>query len=159
MMTTRIFGKNRMLFFLPCLLLVTFIMGCATSGPTYSKMRQDVIALQKNKSRIIFYRPAAFFGFAMKADILLDGKKVGLSRNGTVFIVDVAPGKHKIQTSIVMYAGERSGDIELRQNETIYVKTYIGGSSFVGRTNFMVVSSEQAMADGIDDLTFIAKPI
>jgi len=160
MKTTHSFRKrNRILLCLLGLFLMTVIMGCATTGPTYSKMRNDVPALSKEQGRIIFYRPTAFFGFAMTSDILLDGRKVGESRNGTVFYVDVAPGKHKVQTSIVMYGGEQSGDFELRQNETIYVKTYIGGSAFAGRTNFEVVSSEQARAEGIDNLVFIAQPL
>jgi len=157
MNTTHSFRKrNRILLFLVGLFLMTVIMGCATTGPTYSTIRNEVT---KGQGRIIFYRPNAFFGFAMKSDILLDGRKVGESRNGTVFYVDVAPGKHQVQTSVVMYSGEQSGDIELRQNETIYVKTYIGGSAFVGRTNFEVVSSEQARAEGIDNLVFIAEPL
>ena len=150
--------RSRILLSLLGLFLLTVIMGCATSGPTYSKMRNDFTALSKEQARIIFYRPVAFFGFAMKSDILLDGRKVGESRNGTVFYVDVAPGKHRVQTSVIIYPGEKSGEIELRPNETIYVKTYIGGSAFAGRTNFEVVSSEQARAEGIDNLVFIAQP-
>jgi hypothetical protein len=160
MKTANSFGKrSRIALSLLGLFLLTVIMGCATSGPTYSKMRNDFTALSKEQARIIFYRPAAFFGFAMKSDILLDGKKVGESRNGTVFYVDVAPGKHKVQTSVIMYPGEHSGDIELPKDETIYVKTYIGGSGFAGRTNFEVVSAEQAKSEGIDNLVFIAQPL
>ena len=160
MKTTHSFRKrNRILLFLLGLFLMTVIIGCATTGPTYSTTRNEFTALSKGQGRIIFYRPSAFFGFAMKSDILLDGRKVGESRNGTVFYVDVASGKHKVQTSVIMYPGEQSGDIELRQNETIYVKTYIGGSAYVGRTNIEVVSSEQAKAEGIDDLVFIANPL
>jgi len=159
MKTTHSFRKrNRILLFLLGSFLMTAIIGCATTGPTYSTMKNDVTALSKDQGRIIFYRPDAAFGFAMKSDILLDGSKVGQSRNGTVFYVDVAPGKHRVQTSVIIYPGEKSGEIELRPNETIYVKTYIGGSAFAGRTNFEVVSSEQARAEGIDNLVFIAQP-
>jgi len=160
MKTTHSFRKrNRILLFLLGLFLMTVIIGCATTGPTYSTTRNEFTALSKGQGRIIFYRPSAFFGFAMKSDILLDGRKVGESRNGMVFYVDVAPGKHQVQTSVIMYPGEQSGDIELHQNETIYVKTYIGSSAFAGRTNFEVVSSEQARAEGIDNLVFIAEPL
>lgn len=160
MLTTHGLRKyHQILLFLLSLFLMTVVMGCATTGPTFSSMKNDVTTLSKEQSRIIFYRPHAFFGIAMKSDILLDGKKVGESRNATFFYVDVAPGKHQIRTSVVIYPGEQSGDIELRHNETKYVKTYIGGSAFVGRTNFEVVSPEQAKVDGIDNLVFIAEPL
>jgi len=157
--TTYSFRKrNRILLFLLGPFLMTAIIGCATTGPTYSTMKNDVTALSQDQSRIVFYRPDAAFGFAMKSHILLDGSIVGQSRNGTVFYVDVDPGIHRIQTSVVMWPGRKSGEIVLLPNETIYVKTSIGGSAFAGRTNFEVVSSEQARADGIDNLAFIAQP-
>lgn len=160
MKTNHSFRKHKRIpLFLLSLFLMTGIIGCATTGPTSSITKNEFTTLSKGQSRIIFYRPSAFFGFAMKSDIFLDGKKVGESRNGTVFYVDVAPGKHKVQTSVIMYPGEHSGDIELRNNETIYVKTYIGGSGFAGRTNFELVSSEHAKSEGIDNLVFIAQPI
>lgn len=155
MKTTHSFRqRNRMRLFLFGLFLMAVATGCATTDQIYTTTN-EVTTLSKGKGRIMFYRTGTFIGGAMKTDILLDGRKVGESSSGTVFFVDIAPGKHKVQASAVRYTGEQPGDIEVRQNETIYVKTYVGDSAFAGRTGFKVVSAEQAKADGIDNLVFM----
>ncbi|CAG0941796.1 DUF2846 domain-containing protein [Geobacter sp.] len=139
-------------------LLAGLCTGCATTGPMYSTVRNSMPILSQELGRIIFYRPDTLFGAGMRPDILLDGRKVGASRRGTVFYVDVEPGTHHITVPAVMYPGESKIDIALRQNETVYVKTSIGGSSFGGRTNVEVVDSAKASAE-IDHLVFVAEPV
>ncbi len=133
------------------------IMGCATIGPKYSTVRNDIAVLSEEQGRIIFYRPSGLYGAAMRPDILLNGRKVGRSRPGTIFYVDVDPGKHQVTVPAILYPGESTIDIDVRQNETVYVKTSMGGSAFGGRTNVEVVSFEQAMTE-IDDLEFMTEP-
>ena len=158
MRKTKSFGKrNRINSVLLGVVLIMSVMGCATTGPKYSIVRNNITPLSKEQGRIIFYRPDILFGAGMRPDILIDGKKIGKSRHGTVFYVDVDPGKHQVTVPVVLYPGETAIDIELRQNETVYVKTFIGGSSFAGKTNIEVVSSEQALAE-IDDLVFVTEP-
>ncbi len=157
--TTCNFRKHNSVLFLLVFFLMTIIIGCATTGPKYSTIRNDDTILPKEKGRIIFYRPDIMYGAAMTPDILLDNRKVGESHRGTVFYVDIAPGKHQVKVPNVMYPGETTIDIELHQNEILYVKTYMGGSAFGGRTNIEVVSSEQARAEEIDNLIFITQPL
>ena len=160
MKTAHDFRKQRqVLLFVLGFILIACITSCATTGPKYSTAIPSIAALSKEQGRIIFYRPDTIFGAAMKPDIYVDGKKVGESIRGTAFYVDVTPGKHQVKVSAVMYPGETIIDIELQKNETIYVKTYMGGSAYAGRTNVEVVNSAQAKADGIGDLVFIAEPL
>jgi hypothetical protein len=139
--------------------LIISVMGCATTGPKYSTVKSNITPLSKEQCRIIFYRPDIIYGAGQRPDILLDGRKVGQSRRGTVFYVDVDPGKHQVTVPVTLYPGETTIDIELRQNETVYVVTYISASAMVGMTNVEVVnlSPEEALAE-IDDLVFVAEP-
>ena len=132
-------------------------MGCATLGPKYATVKNDIAHLPKEKGRIVFYRPSGLYGAAMQPDILLDSKKVGVSRPGSIFYVDVNPGKHQVKIPAILYPGETIVDIEISKNKTVYIKNYMGGSAFGGRTNVEVVTSEQAMTE-INELEFMVEP-
>jgi hypothetical protein len=93
----------------------------------------------------------------MRPNILLNGKKVGISRPGTVFYVDVDSGKHQVTVPAILYSGETTIDITISKNETVYVRNYMGGSAFGGRTNVEVVNSEQAVTE-INELEFMTEP-
>ena len=121
------------------LMLVISIIGCASTGERYSIMKDDLPSLSPEKGRIFFYRPSAFFGIAMQPDILLNGKKVGPSSSGTFFYTDVNAGEYQVTTLKVFYPGEISVNFEIKENEIVYVKTWIGSSSFAGITNFEFV--------------------
>ena len=93
--------QNSVLLFL-VFFLMTIITGCATTGPKYSTIRNNVTILPKEQCRIIFYRPNTMYGAAMTPDIILDNRKVGESHRGTIFYVDIAPGKHQVKVPNVM---------------------------------------------------------
>ncbi|HEX8873593.1 MAG TPA: DUF2846 domain-containing protein, partial [Nitrosospira sp.] len=123
------------------------ITGCETFGPKYATVRNDTAVLPEEKGRIVFYRPSSHYGYGMRPDILLNGKKVGTSRPGTIFFVDVDPGKWQVTVPAVLYPGKTSIDISIPQHETVYVKTSFGPSAFAGRTDIEVVNSEKAMTE------------
>jgi hypothetical protein len=142
------------------LLVVVSIMsitGCAAFGPKYSTVKNSIVPLSEGKGRIVFYRPSGFYGGGMRPNILLNGKKVGISRPGTVFYVDVDSGKHQVTVPAILYSGETTIDITISKNETVYVRNYMGGSAFGGRTNVEVVNSEQAVTE-INELEFMTEP-
>ena len=132
-------------------------MGCATFGPQYASARKDIVPLSKEKGRIVIYRPSGFYGGGMRPDIHLNGNKVGISRPGTIFYVDVNPGKYQVSIPTVLYPGEQTVDITISENETAYIKNYMGGSAIGGRTNIEVVKTEQAITE-IDELEFMIEP-
>lgn len=56
-----------------------------------------------------------------------------------------------------LYPGEQSVNITISDNETVYIKNYMGGSAFGGRTNIEVVKNEKAITE-IDELEFMIEP-
>lgn len=132
-------------------------MGCATFGSKYANIKKDILPLSKEKGRIVFYRPSGFYGGGMRPDIHLNRSKIGISIPGTIFYVDVNPGKYLISIPTVLYPGEQTANIEISENETVYIKSYMSGSAIGGRTNIEVVNTELARAE-IDDLELITKP-
>lgn len=136
------------------LTLTIVIIGCAPTSKQYSSIKNDLESLSPEKGRIFFYRPSAFIGFAMESDILLNGKKVGKSSSGTFFYTDVNAGKYQVTIPKVFYPGESGINFEVNKNEVVYVKTWIGGSSFGGRINAELVLPEQAIAE-INELRLI----
>ena len=133
------------------------LSGCATFGPKYSTMKNKIAELPKEKGRIVFYRPDAIFGHGFQPDILLNGKLIGISRSGTIFYVDVDSGMYRVTVPAVLYSGETTIDIGVPKNKTVYVKSYLSGSAFAGKTKVEVISSEQAITE-INDLEFMANP-
>jgi len=102
------------------------------------------------RGRITFYRPGGIFGYAQRAQILLDGKKVGRSAPGTKFYVDTAPGTHHIVVPNIMYPGEHTLDIIIHNKAVVYVKTSLGGTAFGGRTEIEQVSASQGAQDTVN---------
>ena len=132
-------------------LLSSFVfMSCAAPTTTKSPADMQTVLpdLEPGKCRVVFFRPRAFIGFAMSARIYLDAKLVGSSRNGTYFNVDVRPGKHKVTIGKKIWPGPGHTlvQFETKENDTVYVKTWIGASSFVGRTSAAVVESTEALS-------------
>lgn len=147
----------RLVSVLSAVAVMMSIVGCATVGPKYSTVRNNITALSKENARIVFYRPDSLYATGMRPDILLEGKKVGISRPGTIFYVDVDPGKYRVTIPAIMYPGETTLDITVSKNETVYVKNYMGGSAFGGRTNLEVVPHEKATTE-IDELVLMTEP-
>lgn len=137
--------------------LTTFIVGCAPLGPKYGSAKNEISPLANDKARIVFYRRSMFFGDGMRPPIFLDGEQVGTSRPGTIFYVDVAPGKHLVKIPVSVYSGETTLEIEAARNEIIYLKSYVTGSAFAGRTGISVMGVAEAIAE-IDDLEWVKEP-
>jgi hypothetical protein len=140
--------------FLMAVIAMASITGCATLGfgPKYGSIKSDIAPLPEEKSRMVFYRPQDLL-VAWRLVILLDWKTVGRGRSGSVFYVDVDPGKHLVAIPVPMYPAVTTEDITISKSETIYVKYYYPG--FKPVVEF--VDSEQAMAE-IDELEFLADP-
>ena len=124
--------------------LFAVISGCVSTGGT-PIAREEIPALSGKKGRVIFYRTSMMFGSGMQPPIFLNGKKVGISSSGTAFYVDADTGKQSVSVAKILYAGEEGGvDFELHGNEVVYVRTWTGGSSLVGRTDAGVMDPATA---------------
>lgn len=145
--------------------LITSVTGCEIFiqdrfGPKYSTSRGTIAPLASEEGRIMFYRPGSFlwYGDTERPDILLDGHKVGISRPGTVFYVDVEPGKHHVTIPAAVYPRQVSVNVKISKGETVYVMNYVGLSMFAGDMKIEIVDPEQARTD-IDDLDWVVHPM
>ncbi|MGD0277119.1 MAG: DUF2846 domain-containing protein [Syntrophales bacterium] len=155
--TQGIWWRIRIISVLLIAVLIASIVGCETFGPKYASMKNGIIPLSKEKGRIVFYRPRGIYDYGRQPDIILNDKKVGISRPGTIFFVDVDPGNYKVRVPAMLNTGETSIDILILPNETIYVKTSIGAKAIKGRTDVEVVKPERAITE-INKLEFMAEP-
>lgn len=155
--TQGIWRRIRIISILLIAVLIVSIVGCETFGPKYASMKSNIIPLSKEKSRIVFYRSKGIYEYRRRPEIILNEKKVGISRPGTIFFVDVDPGNYKVRVPVMLSPGETSIDISTLPNETIYVKTSMGAKAIKGRTDVEVVKPERAITE-IDKLEFMAEP-
>ena len=150
-MTTPDRRSRRQLLSVLTLLLVA---GCASAPPPPTSAAPS-LAPPPGSGRIVFFRTSSIFGFAMRADILLDQKVVGRSEPATKFSIDVAPGVHHVSIPNSVYSGDRTLEVPVKVGETVFVRTWIGSGSFAGRTEVETVSAAegQAQAAKLDALS------
>ena len=116
--------------------------GCATAPPSTTRAAPSAVP-PDGSGRIVFYRPSGLFGYAMRPDIFLDGRKVGESAPGAQFHVDAAPGIHHVTVPNSLYSGDRRLEVTVRNKEIVYVRTSLGGSAFAGRTNVELIGASE----------------
>lgn len=159
--TVRGFRKHPwIVFIIFALFLTTSIAGCETSGPKYNTAKSAIAPLADREGRIVFYRPGSFlwYGYRDRPDIFLNDEKVGVSRPGTVFHVDVERGRHRVTIPAALYTGYVTIDVDVSEGETVYVKNNMGVSIFAGKVKIEVVTPEQAISE-IDGLEYMAHPV
>ncbi len=147
-------------FILFVVVLTTSIAGCETFGPKYNTARSAIAPLGDQRGRIVFYRPGSFlwYGHRDRPDIFLNDEKVGISRPGTVFYVDVDPGRHRVTIPAALYTGYVTIYVDVSKAETVYVKNNMGVSIFAGKVKIEVVTPEQAVTE-VDGLEYMAHPV
>jgi hypothetical protein len=123
------------------LAITMFSVGCASTPESSTASSPAATTLPKDRGRITFYRPGGVFGYAQRAEILLDGKQVGRSAPGVKFHVDTIPGTHQVTVPNIMYPSEHALAVLVRPQETTYVRTSIGGAAFGGGTNVELVDT------------------
>ena len=125
--------------------------GCATAPAVTTRAATSTVP-QDGSGRIVFYRPSGLFGYGMRPDIFLDGKKVGESTPGSQFHVPVAPGTHYVSVPNSVYSGDRRLEVKVGNKEIVYVRTSLGGSAFGGRTNVELIGASEGASEseGLD---------
>jgi hypothetical protein len=134
---------NSRIVVLCCTLL---LYACAATGPRFETLKDSFPIVDENSGRVFFYREYASFGAGMRPDIFACNRKVGESIPGGVFYVDLPVGECDISIPTVLYGGERKLKINIPARKTLYLRTWIGGSGFGGRTNMELVREEVATA-------------
>jgi hypothetical protein len=133
------------------LLLVTFIAGCAATGPKMSEMKSTIPALSPDQGRIYFYRTTSMLGAAVSADLRLNGDVVGRSQRGAFFYVDRPAGNYEVASSTET---EKKLSFALDAGETKYVRTYVGVGVVVGRIVPELVNADEASKE-MDNLAYV----
>ena len=92
------------------------------------------------KGQVVFYRPGAFVGSAIRCTVREDGKMIGRANNGRYFVVAAEPGKHSYTTKT---EATDTLNVEVEPDETTYVKCKIGMGVWAGRPNLSPGSAEE----------------
>ena len=64
------------------LTLALVAAGCATAPQSTTQSPASAVP-PDGSGRIVFYRPSGIFGYGMRPDIFLDGRKIGVSAPGS----------------------------------------------------------------------------
>ena len=68
-------------------ILVSFISGCAATGPSYTSLKSTISQLKSDNARIYFLREGSFVNYEFTARVHLNGiKVVGLNNNGFAYV-------------------------------------------------------------------------
>ena len=79
-------------------------------------------ALAADRARIYFYRPADSLFPAIRPEVIVNGRLVGISRPGEIFFRDAFPGRYEIY---LVGEEERTLSLTLAAGESRYVRTSI----------------------------------
>jgi len=119
-------------------LLATLAFTPFTDAQTANSLDQD----GKGKTtQILFFREHHFTGSALKPSIFVDDKEVNRLPNGHWFLLNVEPGKHRLQSSA---KNEPATVVEVAQGETLYVQMVILMGNWRGGGRLLAVDSKEA---------------
>jgi hypothetical protein len=110
--------------------VLSWLTGCAATGPKASEMASSLGAVPQGYGRIVFFRSNSIVGAAVQPEIRLDGQVVGQSKPGGFFYVDASPGRHSASASTETTSAL---EIQVVAGQTHYVRSAIGMGLLVGR--------------------------
>ncbi len=132
-------------------LTVAFLLvGCATSGPTFSELAPSISNLPPDTGRIFLYR-TSIFGAAIQPNVELNGEVIGQAVPLGFFYVDRQPGSYEIMTSTEV---DRKLSLTLEKGQTRYVRLNISMGFFVGHVYPELVEPEVGKEE-IQDCRYI----
>jgi hypothetical protein len=121
------------------------LYGCAATGPKFETMKNSFPPIGEQMGRLFFYRVYSGYGSGMRPDILVCEKKVGESIPGGAFYVDLPVGECDITIPGMLYPTDNKVSVKIRPQGVQYIRTWIGGSGFGGRTNMEFVPEATAL--------------
>ena len=99
------------------------LSSCATLGPSYPELEDQVQHLSDVSARIVFFRTkeSSLF-FARSATIFIDEKEVGSCAYGGFFYTDVSYGMHTVKTELKGDFGKCILNLSAKQGEIYYIQ-------------------------------------
>jgi hypothetical protein len=128
-----------------CLLCAA--MGAAAEDPASTPAADPsaaAAAAGEGQATIVFFRPKKLMGAAIGFKVREAGVELGKLRNGTYFVLKVAPGRHQY---VVHSETEDVLTLEAEAGETYYVQGSLGMGVVAGRPNLS--PSDQATFDSM----------
>jgi len=90
---------------------------------------------------LIIYRPGKFVGSALKPSIYVDGNQAARLANGRYVTLQLAPGKHNLESSMKKTAPL---EVEVKPNETVYLEMVILTGNWRGGGRLIPVGEDDA---------------
>jgi hypothetical protein len=97
-------------------------------------------ALAQNGT-VIVYRPSKFTGSALKPSVYADGNQVARLENGRYISLQLAPGKHNLESSMKNAAPL---EVDVKPNETVYLEMVILTGNWRGGGRLIPVGQDEA---------------
>lgn len=117
---------------LSILMLAALAAGTAAPALAEEAVPATISPPAAGQGQVVFFRPSAFVGSAIRCTVREDGKMIGRAGNGRYFVVPAAPGKHTYTTKT---EATDTLNVEVEPDETTYVKCKIGMGLVAGRPN------------------------
>ena len=99
---------------------------------------------KNDKGLVIFYRPSAFKGKAIRFNLNHTEGSLGQLLSGTYLYKYFEPGEHKFWSQAI---SQDSITINVEAGKKYYVKGEVGMGIFAGRPQFTQMSESDALAD------------
>lgn len=97
-------------------------------------------ALAQNGT-VVVYRPGKYVGSALKPSVYVDGNEVGRLKNGRYITLQLAPGKHDLESSMKKAAPL---EVAVKPNETVYLEMVILTGNWRGGGRLIPVGEDEA---------------
>ncbi|MDF3029681.1 MAG: hypothetical protein K0R03_239 [Moraxellaceae bacterium] len=91
------------------------------------------------KGQVVFFRPPKFTGAVISFKVREDKQELGVLKNSSYFVADVAPGKH---TYVVHSEAKDKLTLEVEEGEVYYVEGGITMGLLAGRPNLSPSAAE-----------------
>jgi len=102
------------------LVLVSFVSGCAATGPSYTSVKSTIPQLQSEQARLYFLREGSFANSGLTARVHLNGTKVmDLNMDGFAY-VDRPAGNVLIMIDAPLNFGEARQMLTVESGKTYY---------------------------------------
>jgi hypothetical protein len=100
--------------------VVSFVSGCAATGPSYTSIKTTIPQLTSDQARLYFLREGSFMGAGITARVRLNGTHVAdLNTDGFAY-ADSPPGNVLIMIDASLNPGEAKQTIKIESGKTYY---------------------------------------
>lgn len=129
---------ERILRLLFAALLLTTMTALAQQADVSNAQLKNASAPQ-GTATIIFYRPGAFYGKALKPSIFVDGTEIGRLKSGKYISYQTTPGKHLLTSS----KKDTAVEVNVAGDQPQYVEMLIQSGTWRGAGRLIPVPADE----------------